>query len=140
MLRQILGSKRLILGSRDGIGDIFGVILWDLGVLGGFFGFFFMVFWGVLGLRLSCVGGCGDRWGSLGSLGSWIVLVSLGAIWGAETNFGVKKMRFGVRVMFYGGDFRVFWGVWGLQLSCVGGSVDRWGSLGSLGSWSVLGC
>ena len=104
-----------------------------MGVFGGYFR-------GVWGLWLSCVGGSVDCWGSLGSLGSWSVLGSWGAIWGAETNFGVKKMRFGVRVMFYGGGFRVFWGVWGLQLSCVGGSVGRWGSLGSLGSWSVLGC
>ena len=54
----------------EGLGDIFGVIFWDLGFFGGFLG----AFWGGLGLQLSCVGGSVDRWGSLGSLGSWSVL------------------------------------------------------------------
>ena len=54
---------------------------------------------------------------------------------------GVKKGNLWVRVMFYGGGFRLFCVVWGLRLSCVGGSVGRWGSLGSLsvlGSWRAI--
>ena len=81
---------------------------------------------------MSCVGGSVDRWGSLGSLGSWSVLGSWGAIWGAEANFGVKKVRFGVRVRFYGGFLGGFGPLvelrWGL-----------WRSLGFFGFFGVLG-
>ena len=85
----------------EGLGDIFGVIFWDLGFFGGFLG----AFWG--GLRPS-VELRWRLWRSLGSLGSWSVLGSWGAIWGAETNFwGQKDEIWGLGDVLWG-FFRVF--------------------------------
>ena len=67
------------MGSREGIGDIFGVIFWDLGVFGGHFGV--LKYWVEL------------HWRFCRSLGFFGFFECFGVL---EGNFWGEKMSFGV--------------------------------------------